>query len=330
MRQGAGSEIQSAVERDQASILASLPEIATGAAGERMLSKEAVVLVGLTKRGANRPTNVTIRGLSEIGLALRPQVRITAGRLFRPGSSEIVVGMQINDGFGSTAIGEKLQFGGREWTVVGIFDAGNTAFGTEIWTDVDQLMQTFRRNSYSSIVFRIANPRNFEKVAQRIENDQRLAHRAERETVFYSKQSRTMADFLRVLGVTLRLVFSMGAIIGATITMHAAVASRTMEIATLRALGFRRTNILAAFLGESLVLGFVGGLIGAALASGMQLFTISTMSWQTFSELAFSLVLTPGILIRSLGFGVVMGLIGGFFPAFRAARLNITDALRAA
>jgi putative ABC transport system permease protein len=294
-----------------------------------MLSKELIVLVGLPKRGTDRPSNVTVRGLSDAGLRLRSQVKIAKGRMFRTGSSEVVVGKGISEAFRSAGIGGRLKLGAREWTVVGILDAGSTGFDSEIWGDVGQLMQAFRRETYSSVVFRLKDGRGFDKVAARIDSDQRLTHRAVRETAFYAAQSKTMADFLRIFGITLSLIFSTGAVIGATITMHSAVASRTTEIATLRAIGFQRMSVLVAFLAESLLLGFAGGVVGLVLASGMQFLTISTMNLQTFSELAFSLRLTPAIVVESLVFAVAMGFVGGFLPALRAARLNIIDALRA-
>jgi putative ABC transport system permease protein len=329
IRRGSDAEIQSAVERDQAAIISSLPEIGTDGSGNRMLSKELIVLVGLPKRGTDRPSNVTVRGLSDAGLRLRSQVKIAKGRMFRTGSSEVVVGKGISEAFRSAGIGGRLKLGAREWTVVGILDAGSTGFDSEIWGDVGQLMQAFRRETYSSVVFRLKDGRGFDKVAARIDSDQRLTHRAVRETAFYAAQSKTMADFLRIFGITLSLIFSTGAVIGATITMHSAVASRTTEIATLRAIGFQRMSVLVAFLAESLLLGFAGGVVGLVLASGMQFLTISTMNLQTFSELAFSLRLTPAIVVESLVFAVAMGFVGGFLPALRAARLNIIDALRA-
>ena len=330
VRQGSGSEIQSTIEREQASIIGGFPEIATDYTGERLVSKEAVVLVGLPKRSTGKPSNVTVRGLSQTGLQLRPQVQITKGRLFRPGSSEIVVGKGIADGFRSARVGDRLKLADRDWTIVGQIDAGSTGFNSEIWADADQLMQAFRRNAYSSVLFKLSDTRVASEVTDRIENDQRLAHRAVRETAFYAEQSTTMAGFLRNFGLILSVIFSTGAIIGATITMHATVAGRTTEIATLRAIGFQRKHILVAFLGEALLLGLVGGIVGLVLASTMQFLTISTMNWQTFSELAFSLVLTPSVMFKSLAFGVLMGFVGGFFPASSAARLNIIDALRAA
>ena len=227
-------------------------------------------------------------------------------------------------------MGETLHFGMRNWTVVGVFDAGTTGFNSEIWGDADQLMQAFRRPVYSSVLFRLRNSPEFEGFRERIEGDPRLTLEAKRETRYYLDQSEAMARFLRILGVTLTIIFSLGAVIGAMITMYAAVANRTVEIGTLRALGFEKGSILGAFILESLFLGFLGGLAGLFAASFMQLITISTMNWATFSELAFGFTMSWEIIWKSLLFSLVMGLVGGVLPAFRAARMNIVDALRAA
>ena len=329
IRRASETEIQSTVDRDQAAIVESLPEIANSVEGKKLVSKELVVLVGLPKRGTVKRSNVSVRGLSEDGLRLRPRIQLMEGRIFRPGSSEIIIGNQIARGFTGASIGEKLQFGLREWTVVGIFNADNTSFSSEIWADVEQLMQAFRRNSYSSVIFKLTDPLTFEIAASRIDDDQRLTLQAKREAVFYAEQAEKMADFLRIFGITLSVIFSAGATIGAMITMHTSVASRTTEIGTLRAIGFHKHNILGAFLAESLALGLVGGILGVMLASSMLFLTISTVNWQTFSELAFTFVLTPAIIFKSFIFALLMGFIGGFLPAVRAAQMSIIDALKA-
>jgi ABC-type antimicrobial peptide transport system permease subunit len=246
----------------------------------------------------------------------------------RPGSAEIIAGTSIAKRFKGGGVGETLRFGMRDWTVVGIFDAGNSGFSSEIWGDADQLMQAFRRPVYSLVIFRLADTTAFEVVKARIEGDPRLTLEARRETKYYADQSEMMAKFLRILGISLTVIFSLGAVIGAMITMYAAVANRTNEIGTLRALGFRRRSIIGAFILESLLLGLVGGCVGLFFASFLQLFTISTMNFQTFSELAFTFTLTFEIFYKGLAFSLIMGLVGGVLPAFRAARMNIVEALR--
>ncbi|HMV53261.1 MAG TPA: ABC transporter permease [Rhodocyclaceae bacterium] len=330
IRKGAGTEVQSGVERAQAALVESQPQVALGAGGRPLASKEAVVLISLPKRGTGKVSNVLVRGVGEMGLALRPQVRLVAGRMFRPGAAEVVAGRSIAERFEGGGVGETLRFGGREWTVVGIFDAGKSGFDSEVWGDADLMMPSFRRVVYSSVIVRLAQADQFDALRDAIEADPRIKLELKRERQFYADQSEALSRFLRILGITLSVIFSIGAIIGAMITMYAAVANRTGEIGTLRAIGFRKSAVMLAFLAESLFLALLGGIVGLVLASFMQLYTISTMNWQSFAELAFSFRLTPAIVVESLLFSLIMGLVGGFLPAARAARMNITEALRSA
>jgi ABC-type antimicrobial peptide transport system permease subunit len=329
IRKASESEVQSGIERAQASIVETQPEIAVGGSGIPMVAKEMVVLITLPKRGTGKPSNVVIRGIDKQSMGLRPQVVLSMGRMPKWGTSEILAGQSIARRFSGGGIGETLRFGMRDWTVVGIFDAGNTGFNSEIWGDADQLMQAFRRPVYSSVIFRLRDSAVYGKVKARIESDPRLTLEVMRETRYYEKQSEMMAKFLRILGLSLTIIFSLGAVLGAMITMYAAVANRIGEIGTLRALGFQRSSILVAFLIESLLLGLAGGGLGLFLASFLQLFTVSTMNFQTFSELAFSFTLTTGIMYKSLLFALVMGFVGGVLPAMRASKMNIVNALRA-
>ena len=328
-RKAADSEVQSGIEREQAAIVETQPEIAVGSEGRSLTAKELVVLIGLYKRGSDKPSNVVIRGIGANSLALRPQVKLVKGRLPRPGSSEIMTGQSIARNFKGGGLGESLRFALRDWTVVGVFDAGNTGFSSEIWGDVDQLMQAFRRPVYSSVLFRLRDSSTFEALKTRIESDPRLTVEARREIRYYSDQSEMMAKFLRILGLALSIIFSLGAIIGAMVTMYAAVANRTAEIGTMRALGFQRKDILLAFLIESLFLGLIGGGAGLILSTFMQLITVSTLNFQTFSELSFAFTLTGEIVYKSLLFSLIMGFVGGALPALRAARMGIVEALRA-
>lgn len=328
-RRAAGAEISSAVDRAQAAVVESQPEIAVGPAGMRMASREVVVLITLPKRDTGVATNVTTRGVGAAAFDLRPQLRITAGRLFKPGSAEVIVGSSIAQRFDGAAVGSALRFGGRQWRVVGQFEAKGSAYDSEIWADADQLQQAFRRNAYSAVVARLAEPDTLPALKVRIEGDPRLTLDVKSEREFFEEQSKALSNFISYLGLTLSVIFSVGAMIGAMITMYAAVATRTGEIGTLRALGFRRTNILATFLLEAVLLGIVGGVAGLLLASLMQFIHISTLNWQSFAELAFTFTLTPQIIATSMAFAVLMGVLGGFLPAVRAARLSIVDALRA-
>jgi len=330
LRKGAGAEINSGIGREQAAILATLPGIATNALGRPLISAEPVVLISLPKRSNGKPSNVTVRGTSEIGLQLRPGVKIVEGRMFRPGTSEIVVGRSTALGFAGIDLGATLRFAGREWLIVGRFDAGGSGSDSEIWGDNEQMVQAFRRGAYSIVVFRLADSGLFEATQARIDADPRLALEAKPEVRFYAEQSEALATFINILGLSLAVIFSIGAVVGAMITMFAAVASRIGEIGTLRALGFRRGAVLSAFMAESLLLAALGGVVGLAAASSMQAVDVSTTNFQTFAELAFRFVLTPRIAVLSMVFALAMGVVGGFIPAWRAARLQIVDCLRAA
>jgi putative ABC transport system permease protein len=332
VRKGSTSEVMSGIDRKQASIVEMLPQAAIGPGGRSILAKEVVVLISLQKQGEEKlssHSNVVVRGVQETSLPLRPQVKLVSGRMFRMGSSEVIVGNSIAKGFKGVGLQGILNWGMRNWTVVGIFDAGNTGFSSEIWGDVDQVMQAFRRPVYSSLIFKLQDPDSFNTAKAAIETDPRLTLEAKRETRYYLDQSEMMAKFLRILGLSLTVIFSIGAIIGAMITMYSAVANRIGEIGTMRALGFRRRSILAAFLAESLILGFLGGAVGLFFASFMQFITVSTVNFQTFSELAFKFTLSVPIVLQAMGFSLVMGLIGGVLPAFRASRMKIVEALRA-
>jgi putative ABC transport system permease protein len=330
LRKGSASEVMSGVTRQQASILETFPEITIGPRGQKLLSKEVVVLIALPKKGSGKPSNVVLRGIDENSLLLRPQVRLMEGRLPRLGTTEVMVGRSIARRFKDIGLDETLCCGMRDWRVVGIFDAGSTGFSSEIWGDADQFMQAFRRSAYSSIIFKLRDSSEFQNMKSHIESDPRLTLEVKRENKYYADQSEIMAKFLRILGISLTIIFSIGAIIGAMITMYSAVANRTAEIGTIRALGYQRRDILIAFLLESSLLGFLGGLIGLFFASFMQLITISTMNFQTFSELAFSFSLNFDIIYMGMAFALVMGFLGGVLPAVRASRMMIVDALRAA
>jgi ABC-type antimicrobial peptide transport system permease subunit len=211
-----------------------------------------------------------------------------------------------------------------------VFDAGRTGFNSEIWGDAEQLLQAFRRTGFSALLFRLTDPAQLPEVKARMEGDPRLQLEAKTETRFYADQSESLAKFISYLGITISVIFSIGAVVGAMITMYASVAARTAEIGTLRALGFSRIAILVAFLVESLLLGLVGGALGLLGASFMQRVPISTTNFQTFSEIAFTFTMTPEVVATSVAFALIMGFVGGFLPATRAARLPIVDALRAA
>lgn len=330
VRKAAMSEIMSILDRDAAGIVVSMPQVARFPDGRPMSSKEVVVIINLNKLGGEGISNVTVRGVEEAAFQLRPQVRMIEGRMFRWGAREVIAGAGITNRFVGAQIGEKVKFGGDIWTVVGIFDSAGSGFDSELWGDLNQIADAFKRASFSTVTMRLKNPDDFDAVLSAFAGDNRLQYFVpKREKKFFEEQSEMMATFIRILGIFITVIFSTGAMIGAMITMYGSVANRTVEIGTMRALGFYRRSIMLAFLIESIVLSVGGGAIGLGLASVLQFFTISTLNFGSFSELAFSFALSPQIIAQALGFSLLMGLLGGFLPSVRAARLNIIQALRA-
>lgn len=329
IRQGSQTEVQSTVERAQANIIEQLPGLATDQAGRPLASREVLVLVNMPRKNSAHLANVVVRGTTANGLVMRPQVKVAAGRMFRLGTSEVVVGSGVARGNAGTKVGDTLHFGLRDWTVVGVIDAGGSGFDSEVWGDSEQMMQAFKRQAFSSMVVRLRDADSYALFTRALAKEQRIKADVKRESVFYADQSEQLANFISILGKTITAIFSIGAVIGAMITMYASVANRTREIGTLRALGFRRGNIVMAFLQEAMLLGLLAGMIGLLAASFMQLVEVSTTNIQTFSEVVFTLILTPAIAVKVIVFSVFMGVLGGALPAFRASRLEIVDALRA-
>ncbi len=326
-RRGAVSEIQSSINREQASIISQLSEVAS--IPHPQVSNELVVLVNLPKKKTAKQSNVVVRGLNKIGVDLRRQVKIVGGRNFKEGSNEIIIGSAIVKRFSNMQIGQSIKFGSRSWKIVGYFDSGRSGFDSEIWADVEILMQSFRRNSFSTIVIRLIDTSKFTTIKKIIDRDIRLPLQAKRERIFFSDQSKALSAFIKTLGLTLTVIFSIGAVIGAAITMQSAVANRVSEIGTLRALGFKRRAILFAFLFESIFLSIIGGVAGLFFAVFMMQLEFSTTNFTSFSELAFGFSLSPKIVFYSLSFSVIMGVLGGMVPALRASRIKIVDSLRA-
>jgi ABC-type antimicrobial peptide transport system permease subunit len=330
-RKAANGEISSIILASDYNNILTLPHIARSAGGAPVVSGEVVVVINLDKYSGGL-SNVTVRGVSPQAFALRPQVRIRDGRMFTPGAREVVAGSSIAKNFKGARIGDIIRFGGNDWSVVGLYDAGGSGFDSEIWGDADQLMDAFnRRGGYSTMTFRLDRPESFSEFQAAFDRDPRLQQFEPKvEQLFFAEQSEMMATFIRILGIFITVIFSLGATIGAMITMYAAVANRTVEVGTLRALGFRRRSILAAFLTESVLIALIGGAVGLFFASFLQFFSISTLNFGSFSELEFSFALSPRIVISAVEFALAMGFFGGFLPAVRAARLNIVTALRSA
>ncbi len=330
IRRSAETEVQSIIERGDAAIIESFSQVAVDKDRRRLAAREAVFLISLPKKETGSPSNVQVRGVTNgISLELRPRIKIIAGRVFNAGSSEILIGRNIAKKFRIAGLGGNINFVGRTWTVAGIMDADGTAFDSEIWGDVDTLMNAFRRPVYSSVIIRMVDPSGLPELKETVLKDPRLVEEARREDQYYEAQSELMARFIRILGISLTLIFSVGAMTGSMITMYAAVAARTSEIGTLRALGFRRVFILLAFLAEAVFLSLLGAVFGLVAASFMNRFTVSTMNWTTFSELTFRFLLNGRIIAGSVLFAIVMGAVGGVLPSIRAARMNIVSALRA-
>jgi len=330
-RKSASGEISSIVGRNDYNTVLTLPNIAKSADGKQFVSGETVIVVNLYKRTGGL-SNITVRGVAQQAFALRPQVHIIEGRLFQTGAREVIVGSSIKKNFLGADIGNTITFGGDAWTVVGYFEAGGSGFDSELWGDNEQLQDAFnRQGGYSTVTLKLDNPNSFSAFKAAFDNEQRLQQfEPKTEQKYFQEQSEDMSLFIRILGIFITVIFSFGATIGAMITMYAAVANRTIEVGTLRALGFQRRSVLSAFLTESIAISFLGGLIGLFLASFLQFFSLSMLNFTSFAELQFSFALSPSIIVWSLSFSLFMGVAGGFLPAARAARLKIVDALRAA
>jgi putative ABC transport system permease protein len=328
-RKAANGEISSLVDGETQDIVRTLPHIAIDKNGKQIISKEPVVIINLEKISGGM-SNVTVRGVSDVVFELRPQVKIIEGQMFNFGLRELIVGSGVTGKFKGAAIGDEVKFAGDSWKIVGIFNSDGSGFDSEMWGDSQALLNAFNRGStVSSMTLKLDDPSNFEDFKKQFEFDRRLQQFEPKiEQDYFEEQSEFMAAFIRIIGLVITIIFSVGAMIGAAITMYAAVANRTVEVGTLRALGFKRRSILFVFLIESLVIAITGGFIGIFLASFLQFFNISTLNFQSFSELAFSFSLSPSIIFSSLLFAIIMGIIGGFFPSIRAARMKIVNALR--
>jgi ABC-type lipoprotein release transport system permease subunit len=330
LRRGADSELSSTMDRQTVSILSASSHVATGGDGRPMVSPEAYVVIPLPRKGFDTTgmANVVVRGVSAAAWTVRSNIRIAAGRRPSSGKSEICVGEKMAGRFDHTGIGETLRFAGRDWTVACRFTAGGSAFESEIWGENEQFMPAFRGEVFQSVTFRMRDPAAFEGLKEALEEDPRLRVDVERELDFYANQSTGLTGILRFFAVFVTAIMAVGAVAGAVNTMYASVATRAPEIAVLRTLGFRPASVVGSFLLESIAIALLGGLIGCLLALPINGITTSTTNWSSFSEVAFPFRVTPDLLAIGLVFAVVMGLVGGFFPALRAARMPIVQALR--
>ena len=328
-RKAATAEISSIIGPDIQNIIRTLPHIAKESDGTPIISFEPVVVINLNKIGGGL-SNITVRGVSQTINNLRPQMKIIQGRMFKWGMREMIVGEAISKTFQGAQVGNYVKFAGDNWKIVGVFATDGSGFDSELWGDALQLLNAFNRGTtVSTVTLKLDNPANFESFKKTFESDKRLQQfEPQIEQNYFLSQSEVMATFIKILGIFITIIFSCGAIIGAMITMYSAVANRTVEIGTLRSLGFSRRSILSAFLIESLLISLIGGAIGLFIASFLQLFTVSTLNYGSFAELTFSFAVSPSIITSTLVFAAIMGLVGGFLPSVKAARMNIVNALR--
>jgi putative ABC transport system permease protein len=327
MRDGSQSETQSSVQRDAMQTIRYLEGIAKNEKGEPRVSPELVVLINLPRRGQVQGSNVTIRGLGPEGHALRREFKLVDGREFKPGLREVVVSKRIAERFQNCGLGDKLKFAKGYWTVVGVFDAGHTAYASEIWTDPEDLGQDFDRDGYSGVFLRATDSAALNRLKKQVADDRRLHLKGLTEIEYYEKQTST-AGPIKFLGIFIAALMAVGASFAAMNTMYAAVARRTKEIGALRVVGFSRGSILLSFIIESVLIAAIGGFMGCILALPINGVSTGTTNFATFSELAFSFRVTPALMLQGMIFAVVMGFIGGLFPAWRAAHENIVTALR--
>ncbi len=329
MRSGADSEMTSGLGGADVEVIKQAPGLLRD--GNRPIaSAELFVIVDLNKRSTGTPANVPLRGIEPVALPLRDEIKVIDGRMFRFGTNEVIVGRAANRQFSGVDLGSELKSGQLTLTIVGTFTAQGSVAETEIWCDSHLLQSAYRRgNSYQSVLARLDSPASFDTLKNWITTNPQLNVQVRRESEYYAAQSTTMTSLIRGVGYGIATLMGIGAVFGAILTMYTAVASRTREIATLRALGFNTTSVLVSVLAESLALAALGGLAGGMLAYlGFNGYQTSTMNFQTFSQVAFAFAVTSPLLIQGLSYAIVMGLIGGLWPAIRAARLPIPSALR--
>ena len=332
IRKGSQNEVQSGVLPEHLRLLSAAPEAQMGKDGKPLASPELMVLIFAQREGGSSEedgTNLNVRGVGPLAFELHPPHALE-GRMFTPGTSEIVVGNKLAGRFKGMRLGGQVHFARRDWTVVGVMDQGGSAFDSEVWGDIEQFEDAFaRRPSFSSITLKLKSAGDIAALKSRVENDPMLnTLDVQPEIDYWAAQSEATAIFVRVVGIFVVFIFSFGAVLGAMITMYAQVAARTREIGTLRAIGFRRRAVLVSFVVESVILGVLAGVVGCASASLWQLTSFTTMNFQTFSEMSFKFHMSPSVIVASMVFAIIMGFAGGLLPAMRAARMPIVRATR--
>jgi putative ABC transport system permease protein len=330
LRKGSDAELSSSIEDSSLAIVRSAPGIAKASDGQAVALGELVVVAFMKTSDGKGRSNVMIRGVPDRATDFRKEVRLIDGRAPRPGTDEVMVGIRVRDRFEGLKLGQSFELRkNRPFTVVGVFGAAGTSFESEVWGDINVIRDTFGRHGVvSSARVRLESASRFDAFEAAIEQDKRLGLDALPELEFYEKQSEGTSKFIMVLGMSIAVLFAIGAMIGAMITMDATVSQRTREIGVLRALGFSRFGVMLSFLLESLVLSLTGGLLGLLVALGMKFVKFSMMNFATWSEVVFEFVPTPQILLTALLSGGLMGVFGGFFPALKAASVSPTEAMR--
>jgi putative ABC transport system permease protein len=330
VRKGSTAESSSQVTREQFRLIPYLPEVAKDDQGRPLVSADVLVLIALPRRTGVGEANVLLRGISPVGMELRPQVRLVAGRWFTPGRREIVVSRRLAARFANFNLGDSFKTGGKQLTVVGWLDGGGSAFDSEIWVDADEARVLFDRDNYSSVLVRVAEGASALSLTNRIESDKRLPLSADLEVKYYAAQTRSALPF-KFLGNFLAIAMSIGAVFAAMNTMYASVGARTREIGTLRVLGYRRRTILLSFIIEGAILSLIGGMLGCGVAWLLHYWfgTTGTISFESFSELVFRFRITPWLAMKGMIFSVLVGVAGSLLPAIRASRLPVIAALKA-
>jgi putative ABC transport system permease protein len=329
LRSGADSEMVSGFGREETRVIADAPGLARGPEGP-LSSAELFVIINLPKRSTGTDANVPLRGVEGAAFRVRDSFKIVQGLKFEPGKNEVIVGLGAATEFAGLEVGKELQIGRYRWPIVGIFSAGGGTAESEIWTDAAVLQGAYKRgDSFQSVYTKLTSPAAFAQFKDSLTSDPRVSVKVSRQTDYYADQSTVVTKLINTLGVIIAFLMAIGAVFGALNTMYSAVSARTREIATLRALGFGSGAVVVSVMLESLVLALVGGAIGASLAYfAFNGFKTATMNWQSFSQVTFAFAVTPELLIRGVIWATLIGLIGGLFPALRAARLPIAAALR--
>jgi putative ABC transport system permease protein len=329
LRAASDTEMTSGFGGEEARLIGEAPGLERGSGGNNS-SPELLVIVGHPLKRSGTDANVPLRGVTAAALRVRPMIKIVEGRMFEPGTNQIVVGRAASGQFSGLTVGSSVRWGTSPWQVVGVFDAGGGVAESEIWCDAHVLQDAYRRgNSYQSVWGRLSSVDSFQTFKDALTIDPRLKVKVIREPDYYSEQSVVLQTVIRYIGWTIAILMALGAVFGALNTMYSAVANRTREIATLRAIGFGSSPVVVSVLVEAILLSVAGGLIGGGLAwAAFDGYQTATMNWQSFSQVAFAFKVTPSLLARGLFFAVLMGFIGGLFPAIRAARLPVVTALR--